>query len=234
MPDPMQIRQANNLKTKRTPQVRVRSGFTLIELLVAVSIILVLAVITIRLVNTSLDGDRLRTGSREVQSYLAGARDRAVYAGQPRGVRFIPDPNDPYSIRSFVYIGAPTSFTDGQQLTLAANGTTILPSGPMATTFGTLASRGVLVAGAQITLGGSVTSGGTYNSIAPDPISTAAVWQANTLYPLGSLVQPTPANGHSYVSTTAGTSGGGARRGQPARGPRFPTTRWFGRSFRGL
>ena len=35
---------------------------------------LILAVITIRLVNTSLDSDRLKTGSREVQSYLAGTR----------------------------------------------------------------------------------------------------------------------------------------------------------------
>jgi type II secretory pathway pseudopilin PulG len=187
-----------------------RASFTLVELLVSISIMLILAVITIRLVNTSLDSDRLKTGSREVQSYLAGARDRAIYAGQPRGVRFIPDANDPYSIRSFVYIGAPTNFTDGQQMTVLANGLTISPAAATATTFGTLANRGLLLPGAQITLGGAATSGGSYNSIAPNPVSTAPVWLATTVYPLGTLVQPGTANGHTYVSTTAGTSGGGA------------------------
>jgi prepilin-type N-terminal cleavage/methylation domain-containing protein len=208
MPDSMQIRRTSHRRTRQSYPLRGRSGFTLIELLVAVSIILVLAVITIRLVNTSLDSDRLKTGSREVQSYLAGARDRAIYASNPRGVRFIPDPNDPYSIRSFVYIGAPTNFTDGQQLTLTAGTTTISPSGPTATIFGTLASRGLLLPGAQITLGGSAISG-AYYSMAPNPVSTAPFWVASTIYPSGSLVQPATANGHSYVSTTAGTSGGG-------------------------
>jgi prepilin-type N-terminal cleavage/methylation domain-containing protein len=209
MPDLMPIRRASHRRKPLPRRLRERSGFTLIELLVAVSILLVLAVITIRLVNTSLDSDRLKTGSREVQSYLAGARDRAIYAGQPRGVRFIPDSNDPYSIRSFVYIGAPTNFTDGQQMTVLADGITISPSATTATTFGGLASRGLLLPGAQITLGGAATSGGTYNSIAPNPVTTAPVWLASTVYPLGTLVQPTPSNGHTYVSTTAGTSGAG-------------------------
>jgi hypothetical protein len=190
--------------------------------LISISIMLILAVITIRLVNTSLDSDRLKTGSREVQSYLAGARDRAIYAGQPRGVRFIPDANDPYSIRSFVYIGAPTNFTDTQPMTVLANGLTISPSAATATTFGTLANRGLLLAGAQITLGGAATSGGSYNSIAPNPISTAPVWLANTVYPLGTLVQPGTANGHTYVSTatTTGTNSGTSGTTPPT----WPTT----------
>ena len=127
-------------------------------------------------------------------------------------MRFIPDSNDPYSIRSFVYIGAPTNFTDGQQMTVLADGITISPSATTATTFGGLASRGLLLPGDQITLGGAATSGATYNSIAPNPVTTAPVWQVSTVYPLGTLVQPAPSNGHTYVSTTAGTSGAG----QPA------------------
>jgi hypothetical protein len=36
---------------------------------------------------------------------------------------------------------------------------------------------------------------------------TDPVWKANTAYAVGATVQPSPANGHSYVCSTAGTSG---------------------------
>src|SRR5580704_14886387 len=129
-----------------------RASFTLVELLVSLSIMLILAVITIRLVNTSLDSDRLKAGSRELQSYLAGARDRAIYAGQPRGVRFIPDQADPYSVHSFVYIGAPANFSDGQPIWVTPGSTTIGPSLATIQTLYALANRGMLLPGTQIML----------------------------------------------------------------------------------
>jgi len=89
------------------------AGFTLLELLIALSILLIVAGLTMKLLNVTLDSDRIRNGSRELQSYLAGARDRAIYAGQPRGVRLIPDPIDPSTVRSFVYIGAPADYQQG-------------------------------------------------------------------------------------------------------------------------
>ena len=181
------------------------AGFTLIELLISMSIILILAVITLRLVGSTLDNDRIKTGSRELQSYLAGARDRAIYAGQPRGVRFIPDQADPYTVRSFVYIGAPTNFSDGQSIYVTQNSTTLAPSAATINTLTTLVNRGVLLAGAQITLGGGATSGGIYYSIAPDTVGMAGGWAASTSYTLGATVQP--GNGHTYVCTVAGTSG---------------------------
>jgi len=73
-------------KAHKTP-----SGFTLVELLVVISILAILAVITISSINFALASDVTRSASRQVQSYLAGARDRAIYAKAPRGVRFLLD-----------------------------------------------------------------------------------------------------------------------------------------------
>jgi hypothetical protein len=173
---------------------------------------LILAVITIRLVNTSLDSDRLKAGSRELQSYLAGARDRAIYAGQPRGVRFIPDANDPYSVHSFVYIGAPTNFSDGQTMGATPGSTGIGPSLATIQTLYSLANRGVLLAGAQLLLSttGSTSQNGSYYSIAPFVPALPAdppMWQPGIPYSLGSTIQPATTNGHTYVCTTGGTSG---------------------------
>lgn len=82
---------------------RARAGFTLIELAVVILVILILAALTISMVGNVMDGDRVRGASRQVQNYLAGARDRAIYAasrmeseaGLPPaiGVRFLPNPS---------------------------------------------------------------------------------------------------------------------------------------------
>jgi len=99
-----------------------RPSFTLLELLISLGIILILATLTMRLLNATLNSDRIRNGSRELQSFLVGARDRAIHAGQPRGVRLIPDPTNQSIARSFVYVGASTSFTDSTQLSIDAFG----------------------------------------------------------------------------------------------------------------
>jgi prepilin-type N-terminal cleavage/methylation domain-containing protein len=149
--------QCTRVDSRRVPRARV-AGFTLIELLIAMGIMLILALITIRLVNTTLDSDRLKSGSRELQSYLAGARDRAIYAGQPRGVRFIPDAADPYTIRSFVYIGTSNNYTDNQLIdiqtmpSVALPGTIVPESAQTLTNWQQLWARGALTNGAQIQL----------------------------------------------------------------------------------
>ena len=61
-----------------------RKGFTLIELMVVVGIILLLATITLTAVNLTIDGDKIRNGARQIQSYLEGARDRAIFSKQER------------------------------------------------------------------------------------------------------------------------------------------------------
>lgn len=87
-----------------------RRAFTLVELLVAITIFLILAGMTIVMVNNTFEAERLRSGTRQVHSYLEGARDRAIYAGEPRGVRLLytgtsggPDPLD-FAINSMVYV----------------------------------------------------------------------------------------------------------------------------------
>ena len=51
---------------------RYRALFTLLELLVSLGIILILATLTMRLLNATLNSDRIRNGAREFQSFLAG------------------------------------------------------------------------------------------------------------------------------------------------------------------
>lgn len=84
-----------------------RSGFTLIELMVVIGIILVIAVMTATAINLTISGDKVRAGGRQVQSFLAGARDRAIYSKAPRGVRFLLDSSNNRTVTSMVYI-APT------------------------------------------------------------------------------------------------------------------------------
>jgi len=67
-------------------------------------IIIVLTTMTIAAVNFSMSAERNRAGARQVQSYLAGARDRAIYERKMVGVRFLLDKNVPNSISSMIYI----------------------------------------------------------------------------------------------------------------------------------
>jgi len=86
-------------------QSRQRRGFTLVELLVAIVIMLIVTTMTITTVNMSLDRDRIRSSARQVQSYIVGARNRAIFAREPRGVRFFVDEYNSATASSMVYIG---------------------------------------------------------------------------------------------------------------------------------
>ena len=89
-------------RPRRLRRAPTRSAFTLIEIAVVVLVILILLTLTVAVVGRTIDGDRVRGGARQVQNYLAGARDRAIYAASRSeekrqippavGVRFLPDP----------------------------------------------------------------------------------------------------------------------------------------------
>ncbi len=66
-----------------------RRGFTLVELLVVVGIVLLLVTMTVVAVDFSFKTERVRSAARQLQSMLEGARDRAIHAGAPRGVRIM-------------------------------------------------------------------------------------------------------------------------------------------------
>lgn len=114
-----------------------RAGFTLVELMVAITILLVLTIITAKVAIDTIEKDRVPKGARQLQSYLEGARNRAIYSAQtlnpgPRGIRFLRDPNGPtkdlidangntvnptikvpMTVTSMVYIGPPQKYFDG-------------------------------------------------------------------------------------------------------------------------
>ena len=84
-----------------------RQGFTLVELLVVAAIVAVVTSFAVVVVNAALDSDKLSGSARQVQSYLEGARDRAIHDEAVRGVRFIYNEDNPAVVRKMVYVGAP-------------------------------------------------------------------------------------------------------------------------------
>ncbi len=68
---------------------QVRGGFTLVELLVVVTVLLILLVMTVTAIDFTFKSERVRSATRQVQSALEGARDRAIAANEERGLRFL-------------------------------------------------------------------------------------------------------------------------------------------------
>lgn len=66
-----------------------RSGFTLVELLVVVTVLLILMVMTVTAIDFTFTSERIRSATRQVQSALEGARDRAIFAKEERGLRLL-------------------------------------------------------------------------------------------------------------------------------------------------
>ncbi len=67
-------------------------GFTLIELLVVVAIIGLISAVALPVVLPALNERRVSEAARQLQAILAGARDAAIRANAPRGIRLLPDP----------------------------------------------------------------------------------------------------------------------------------------------
>ena len=124
-----------------------RSAFTLIELMVVITVMLILTTITVMSVNFSNNADRMRAGARQMQSLLGGARDKAIYAKEIRGLRLLLDPNDNHAVSAVQYIGSPERDTQGTLTFISVDtvrdtlGTTRWPS---------LIKRGFLNVGSRI------------------------------------------------------------------------------------
>lgn len=92
-----------------------RCGFTLVEILVVVIIVMLVSAVVIPQVIGALNGRQVSEAARILQAALAGARDAAIRANAPRGIRLLPDP-----------ILTTLSFKDAAAQTIAT-GTTVFP-----------------------------------------------------------------------------------------------------------
>ncbi len=110
-----------NLSPPAADAKRQPRAFTLLELLVAVSILLILLAITATAIRVNNDADRVRGAGRTLQSYLLGAKDRAIYSKAPRGVRLLRDGANLRTVSSVVYI-EPTEPWRGQVRVIPADG----------------------------------------------------------------------------------------------------------------
>lgn len=72
-----------------------RSGYTLVELLVVLMIVMLLTVATLPVVMPALNSRRVSEAALLLQAALAGARDAAIRANEPRGIRLLPSPDFP-------------------------------------------------------------------------------------------------------------------------------------------
>ncbi len=159
---------------------RSRQGFTLVELLVVIGVMIALLSITLMAFSAVMDGEETGAGARQLQSYLAGARDRAIYARAPRGIRLMIDAevDGGFAASSAVYIGAPEPWTEGEyvQLERAQDPTSNLAGGGTSlsgdfvrtvrgfdTLWHVLIQRGLLTEGSRIKI--PATKSGTWYSV---------------------------------------------------------------------
>lgn len=91
----------------KTSPTGLHRGFTLIELLIVVTLLLLLTAMTVVAIDFTFEAERVKSGARQVQSLLTGARDRAIALRQPCGVRFFLEDDDLNGRRvtSMAYIG---------------------------------------------------------------------------------------------------------------------------------
>ncbi|QDU60295.1 hypothetical protein Pan216_11340 [Planctomycetes bacterium Pan216] len=117
-------------------RLSVSPGFTLIEMLVVIIIATTIAAIALPTLSRMAQGDQVRAGARQLQALLVAARDKALAADEPRGVRLLQDPDDLSLVRSIIFVepaepisaGGASASTDTagsvrvvRQVTLAAN-----------------------------------------------------------------------------------------------------------------
>lgn len=76
---------------------RPRPAFTLIELLVVIAIIAMVSMAVLPTVVSALSHRQVSESARLVQATIEGARDSAIRAAAPRGIRLMPDPAFPGS-----------------------------------------------------------------------------------------------------------------------------------------
>lgn len=113
-----------------------RAGMTLVELLTVLGIMILLAAIAIPTILSVIRGDRLRDASGSVQGFLTAARERAALDNRPRGIRLVPDPDNPELVRQIIFIREADPIAPGGSMNSGAvvsNYLSTAPGGPFNT-----------------------------------------------------------------------------------------------------
>lgn len=71
---------------------RPRGGFTLVEILVVIAIVMLASIVALPTLLPLLNGRHLSEAARIFTASLAGVKDAAIRANEPRGLRLLPDP----------------------------------------------------------------------------------------------------------------------------------------------
>ena len=93
-----------NVTANQSRRERVLRGFTLVEMLVVITIVVIILGMTLATFNFVNESDRVSAEAGRLQSFMSGARDRAIYENEMRGVRLFVEPAPPGSP------GGPTAF----------------------------------------------------------------------------------------------------------------------------
>ena len=113
-------RKANGMASRHTIKRgnTTRDGFTLVELLIVITIIVILAGLTVAVVNGTIQGDRIRGGARQMQSAYLGAAAKALLKDEngkrrPVGIRLLLDEADKTTVTSMIYVRQLDPYTQG-------------------------------------------------------------------------------------------------------------------------
>jgi len=110
-----------------------RRGFTLVELLVVISIIVILMAVGVRVMQFSVEDRRTREAAREINVYVASARNRAMEIGRPCGVMLRRLPGQPLCVVGLEQVEVPPAYA-GETLDSTAQLQILTPvSGGLAT-----------------------------------------------------------------------------------------------------
>lgn len=106
-------------------KIKTRRAFTMVELLIVVAIAMLLVAIAIPFIRPGIETSRLREATRQVNTFIVGAKARAAESGRPFGVRLIRssvdetgDPNDCYRMQ---YVEVPPYYSgdvDGARISV--------------------------------------------------------------------------------------------------------------------